>query len=510
MKHRNRIFPLSITTLTPLHINSGARLAEGVDFYTDDTTTYVLNSDVALELALQRWEAHQEPYEATLRRWEAELAEAEAKLQKRRERNRQEIKQFDENPPRDRAKRAAMEQRLRQEGDEIKQRAKTLAERRASPPAPPTVGLPKELLQNSGFGDLINRAGWLSLDDLRNGTMLDGRPLVRYAYAGRPASNQGGSAAISELIKDVADRPYLPGSSLKGAIRSALAWAYAPELAERAFAEFSQKGRTNADTALEKELFYGTEGVGRRVDNHVLRDVLRGRRASRRGARHQRRSVDNHVLRDVLRGLHIADSAPSSVGPELLTVQVFPASSKGRGAITVDIEALPAGVDLRAALHLERYMFDAEEARCVLKFKQWPQRLQPEALAKACRERAAALIAGERKFFSSTRAPEIDRVYADLEQRLASLDARSFLLAVGWGAGWRSKTLDDRLSATPERAAEFAHAVKQYNLKNNRTKSGRFSPGDLFPATRKLVYSGGRPRQPLGWLQVTIGEEGKQ
>jgi CRISPR-associated protein Csm5 len=483
MKHRNRIFPLSITTLTPLHINSGARLAEGVDFYTDDTTTYVLNSDVALELALQRWEAHQEPYEATRRRWEAELAEAEAKLQKRRERNRQEIKQFDENPPRDRAKRAAMEQRLRQEGDEIKQRAKTLAERRASPPAPPTVGLPKELLQNSGFGDLIT-AGWLSLDDLRNGTMLDGRPLVRYAYAGRPASNQGGSAAISELIKDVADRPYLPGSSLKGAIRSALAWAYAPELAERAFAEFSQKGRTNADTALEKELFYGTEGVGRRVDNHVLRDVLRG--------------------------LHIADSAPSSVGPELLAVQVFPPSSKGRGAITVDIEALPAGVDLRAALHLERYMFDAEEARCVLKFKQWPQRLQPEALAKACRERAAALIAGERKFFSSTRAPEIDRVYADLEQRLASLDARSFLLAVGWGAGWRSKTLDDRLSATPERAAEFAHAVKQYNLKNNRTKSGRFSPGDLFPATRKLVYSGGRPRQPLGWLQVTIGEEGRQ
>jgi CRISPR-associated protein Csm5 len=481
MKHRNRIFPLSITTLTPLHINSGARLAEGVDFYTDDTTTYVLNSDVALELALQRWEAQQEPYEATLRRWEAELAEAEAKLQKRRERNRQEIKQFDENPPRDRAKRAAMEQRLRQEGDEIKQRAKTLAERRASPPAPPTVGLPEKLLQNSGFGDLIT-AGWLSLDDLRNRTLLDGRPLVRYAYAGRPASNQGGSAAISELIKDVADRPYLPGSSLKGAIRSALAWAYAPELAERAFAKFSQKGRTNADTALEEALFYGTRSGDR---------------------------VGNHVLCDVLRGLHIADSAPSSVGPELLAVQVFPPSSKGRGAITVDIEALPAGVDLRAALHLERYMFDAAEARCVLNFKQWPQRLQPEALAKACRERAAALIAGEREFFS-TRAPEIARVYADLEQRLAGLDARSFLLAVGWGAGWRSKTLDDRLSAMRERADEFARTVKQHNLKNNRTKPERFSPNDRFPATRKLVYSGGRPRQPLGWLQVTIGEEGRQ
>jgi CRISPR-associated protein Csm5 len=482
MKHRNRVFPLTITTLTPLHINSGARLAEGVDFYTDDTTTYVLNSDVALELALRRWEAQQLPYEETLRRWEAELAKAEAKLQKRRERNRGEIEQFDANPPRDRSKREALERRLVQEAEEIKQRAKTLKERRADPPAPPEAGLPEKLIQSSGFGDLI-KAEWLSVDDLRNGTVLDGRPLVRYAYAGRPASNQGGSAAISELIKDVADRPYLPGSSLKGAIRSALAWVYAsePELAEATFAGFSRKGRTNADNVIEEALFYGDEADGRRVGNRVLRDALRG--------------------------LHIADSAPSGVGPELLAVQVFPPSSKGRGAITVDIEALPAGVELRAALQVERYLFDAAEAQRVLNFKQWPERLQPEALAATCRERAAALIAGERAFFSA-RAPELARVYADLEQRLAGLDARSFLLAVGWGAGWRSKTLDDRLGATPERAAEFARAVKEYNLKNNRTKSERFSPGDLFPATRKLVYSGGRPRQPLGWLQVTIGEEG--
>ncbi len=468
---RNRVYPLTITILTPLHINSGARLAEQVDFYIDGNTTYVLNSDVALDLALERWEALQPAYDEVLHTWESTLTEAAERLQRRRERNIREIQQFEENPPRDRDKAKREEVRLVKEATEIKERAANLEARRANPPAPPTAGLPTELLQNSGFNDLI-KTTWITVDDLRNNTTHNGRPLVRYAYEGRPESRSG-STEIYDLIKDVADRPYLPGSSLKGALRSALAWSYAADLPAEAFERLSNKGAKTADNTIEEALFYGRTGS-------------------------DSRKVGNHILRDVLRAVHIGDSTPSTVGPNLATVQIYPKGSP------LTVEVVPSGVELQATLQVEGYLFNAPDAHKVLRFDDWPQRLEPERLAAGCRERAAALIAAERMFFA-TQAPELTRIYADLEQRLNSLDSRSFLLPVGWGTGWLSKTLADRLRATPERETEFVQVVRTYKLK--KEKSSNFRPDDLFPATRKLIYSGGRPRQPLGWLQIRIGEE---
>ena len=48
-------------------------------------------------------------------------------------------------------------------------------------------------------------------------------PFFRYVVAGAPRSQAAG-AQLREQIKDAFDRPYLPGSSLKGALRTALAW----------------------------------------------------------------------------------------------------------------------------------------------------------------------------------------------------------------------------------------------------------------------------------------------
>lgn len=474
MTIRNRVFPLNITTLAPLHIDSGTRLVGDVDFYSDaaGNTTYVLNSDVALDLALQRWEASQPTDDEVLAKWEADLTDAEERLQRRRERNKREIAQFDENPPRDRRKREQEEARLVEEAQAIRARAAELKARRGNPPAANEAqGLPDKLIHNSGFSDLL-KMEWVSLADMREGLVVNGRALVRYAYAGKPdVENQ--QAEIYDQIKDSADRPYIPGSSLKGALRSALAWAYAAELQEQAFQGLAQRRLKTADDRIEAALFHGQDGSGER-------------------------RVGNDVLRDVWRAVHVGDSTPSSAGLELLTTQLYP---KG---VPIAVEAIPAAAELRATLQIERYLFEATEAQRVLTFGDWPNRLKPERIAAACRQRAAALIRGEIAFFGAD-APEVGRFYAELEQRLEALDPRSFLLPVGWGAGWRSKTLDDRLRADPQREGEFARAVQEYKLKKD--KSARFAAGDLFPATRKVIYSGNRPRLPLGWLQITIGEE---
>jgi len=49
------------------------------------------------------------------------------------------------------------------------------------------------------------------------------RPWFRYVLPGQPRAKGTGSQ-LREQIKDAHDQPYLPGSSLKGALRTALAW----------------------------------------------------------------------------------------------------------------------------------------------------------------------------------------------------------------------------------------------------------------------------------------------
>src|SRR5574341_1482560 len=52
---------------------------------------------------------------------------------------------------------------------------------------------------------------------------VEGNPYFRYVLKGTPKSQAEG-AALREQIKDALDHPYLPGTTVKGALRTALAW----------------------------------------------------------------------------------------------------------------------------------------------------------------------------------------------------------------------------------------------------------------------------------------------
>lgn len=464
----NHVYRLRIETLSPLCVLSGTRLYEEVDFYIDDKTTYVINSDAALELALQRWLERQPSPEQR----QAELAAREEKLQQRRQRNIAEIQRFEQSPPRDPRKAEKEQQRLMTEAQKIKEGFERLRKEQAEFAATGGAGpvVPPELLRNSGVSDLL-KSNLLSTADFAAGS-----PIVRYAYAGRPEVKSGRSEILA-CVKDPAGRLYLPGSSLKGALRSALAWGLAPERAAEPLSNYAdERDNRRAARSIEQAIFYGRK----------LRDDRR---------------VSHHLLRDVMRTVHVSDSQPLAQSPALLQVRVFPRGSP------IAVEAIPTGVTLMATLHIEQYPFTDSTARAVIDFGDWAQRLQPAALAAIARQRAQALIEGELAFFRQrTDAAELSRFYDQLAARLAQLDGTTaFLLPLGWGSGWRAKTLDDRLRGE-QREQTFVAAVKQYNMKLNRFRSQRFQAGDLFPATRKVIMRNRQPWLPLGWVWVTIEE----
>lgn len=467
---RNQVVSLTITTLTPIHIGTGDRLAANLDYYVDGDATLVVNTDVALDLVVDVWQQRRVPYEEQLRRFNAELAQEEERIRQADERLRRQIEQFEERPPRREDEYERQANRFREEARRLKERKQRLAERRANPPQPDDAGdpLPPELISGSTLDQLVE-GGLLPLDRLRERATCNGRPLVRYALNGRPASGE-----VYEQIKDVADRLYLPGSSLKGAIRSALAWDVARNPAVAALQQAVKGGAKNADDAIEQEAFLGDPQSQRRLNNTV---------------------------RDVLRALRISDSAPLAVTPDLLAVRIY-RSRSAQGLIA--LEAIPAGVEFRATLQIERYPFESQAARSILDFGDWQRRLQPDELAAACRRRAARLVDGEREYFTpQTDAVELTRFYADLHARLEQMDAHTFLLPIGWGAGWRSKTLDDRLRQGTEREHVFVQVVQRHSLK--KRKSADFGPGDDFPETRKVIMRGALPWRPLGWVEARIG-----
>ncbi len=471
MTLRNRVFPLTITLLSPLHIGTGQRLAAELDFHADNGSIYLLDSDVALDLALQRWAADRPSPAERRRQEEAQLEAEEQRLVQRRERNKREIEQFEQSPPRDRDKQAQQKRKLLTEANAIKAIRAELQARRAALASQEGLNdtvLPEQLINSSRFSDLF-AANLLLLDDLRQRRTLAGRPLVRYALSGQGASE------IYEQIKDPLDRPYLPGSSLKGAIRSALAWDLADRQGVSRSVELQRSAKV-ADDQIEDRIFLGRE---------------RGRQV-------------NRTVRDVLRLLRISDSTPLTDPPDLLQIAMLGSSSQRNTRLAV--EAIQEGAEVRATLQIERYGLESSVAHEVLDFSEWRARLTPEALAASCRRRATALIRGEQDYFASLpQAAELARFYDQLARQLADLDARSCMLPVGWGAGWRSKTLDDRLRGTGDGDQPFAAIVQRFRLKKH--KSERFRLGGTFPDTRKVVLAAERPVRPLGWVQITFGAE---
>jgi CRISPR-associated protein Csm5 len=459
----NRVIPITITTLTPTHIGTGTKLAKNFDYYVDGQTTYIIDSDVALEYALQHWEERYPP-EAAQQKYQEELAQKEAQLKRRREHNLRKIEEFERSKPRDPAERKKREQGLEKDAEEYQALNTDVRRLRANPPTEEDIRLPDELIANSQLDHLI-LGDWLPLSSIREQATFNGRRIVRYSLAGIPKNE------LYEQIKDIHDQIYIPGSSLKGALRSALAWDLFSLVPDGTIAQIPNQRKKTADDQIDAFLFLG-------------------------------RGDANSTVRDVLRTLHISDCLAASNEMAACDTQIYGAKAN----IPVTIEAIAANVAFNGTMQIERYAFENPQARQRIDFSNWQERLQPTALAATCRRRASALIEGERIFYSAlAEANELLRFYDSLQQHLEQLPKQSCLLPIGWGTGWRSKTVDNRLRGTPGREVLFQSIVREYNLKAKGSSS--FRPNGTFPVTRKVILQNQRPWRPLGWVQVDFGKE---
>lgn len=319
-------------------------------------------------------------------------------------------------------------------------------------------------------GDLLvpNRSGKYPLPgkllteaDFRNAHYF------RYVLAGQPRSTKI-DARMKSYIKDVHDIPYVPGSSLKGALRTALAWT-------------------------------GWDEVKPQLDRNAV-----GRRRSWAGQPLERKIFGKDPNHDLLRSLQVSDLfGPQKAGEGLILVNAQVLTKKSAGS-PIELEALKGDVVLGGTITVDDTLFEdwAEAKLHFSKRKHWLDELIPR-VQKHSLARIEPLIEW---FEVAENGARMAAFYRQLAQ--AGLGPNQALLQLGWGSGWDGKTFWTHLQ---EDIYLFEQLVEDFRLHKHQQGSPPRKPGDPFPRSKRAAMGvkDGKayPLAPFGWVLLEMQEK---
>jgi len=296
----------------------------------------------------------------------------------------------------------------------------------------------------------------LTDDDYRPGS-----PFFRYVLKGTPRAT-GEGAVLREQIKDVYDRPYLPGSSLKGALRTALAASLWKQNGLRL--EVNRLGRNPKFAAQELE----------------------------------RSLLGKNPNHDLLRALHVSDSRPLEAD-SLMVVNARVINRGGALGSPIEMEAIRPDVTFHLTIKVDTALFSEWAKAKGLRFA---AESALRALPQIVNKRALEQVRREQAWFG--RIPNAGRVTSFYDSLLkGQLQPNQMLLCLGWGTGWESKTFGTQMFGDPR--------TREALLRQFRMTRGKRKNGDPFPLSRRVAVSFQRgtngkvqesPALPLGWVLV--------
>jgi len=283
-------------------------------------------------------------------------------------------------------------------------------------------------------------------------------PFFRYVIKGTPRSSAHG-AVLREQIKDPFDRIYLPGSSIKGALRTMLGWYGWEQRKERP--EIRRLGRSAKWAATEYE-----HAIFGRDPNH-----------------------------DLMRALQVSDSS-TAAADRLLILNARVMGRGGKMGSPIEVEAIRSDTAFELSIKLDRALYSDWAGQNRLVGGEWLEEL-PQIARAYMDER----LNQEVKWFEAIPGA---RQVADFYRQFArtTLGRNAFLVQAGWGAGWDAKTFGSRLTAD---GAFMERIIVDY-----RMAKGARRTGDPFPKSRRVAVSFNEraesPAAPLGWLHVEMKE----
>lgn len=323
-------------------------------------------------------------------------------------------------------------------------------------------------VENPHLADILAKTKPVEL--LKPQDFTENSPYFRYVLRGTPKSQAEG-AVVREQIKDAFDRPYVPGTTIKGALRTALAWHLWQKKNLRP--EISKLGGSPkfAAASYERELF------GKNPNN------------------------------DLLRALHIADSAPLDTSV-LMLVNVRVLTHGGKPGSPVEVEAIRRDTVIESEIKLDTVLFSqwAKERELYL-----PNADALMNFIEIARQHSRELI--QRELAWARDLPNGKHVVGHYETMLNyKLQSNQFYLQLGWGGGWEQKTFGSRLKVDQA----FMRTILKPKKQGGWDVGRGHMPKNVqdFPTSRRIAMAyqrnaqgaviGEVPALPLGWVLVEI------
>ena len=289
---------------------------------------------------------------------------------------------------------------------------------------------------------------------------------------------------IREAIKGIRDQPFIPGSTLKGAIR----------------------------TALLGEILSVSDNVYEKSHDHLNKLIEQGPRGNPRREQPARQietlSFGADPNRDLFRALQVSDTELlKNDALEIGMAWTLTLNQSNELVQKIDrgreyknfVQQIQAKQHLTFTIKVDDLLFREREKER-LGFND----LQQEALrdiAEVCRSAMDQLMRDERDFFNYYSLSEIANIYDKLIDLNDTLPEGAFLLQIGWGTGYNANTVTALFTNDAESPVDWMDLRERFRLGESRSQRGAYDERE-FPKTRRILYRGQNPIAPLGWVKI--------
>lgn len=304
---------------------------------------------------------------------------------------------------------------------------------------------------------------------------------------------------VREQIKSVNNCPYIPGTEIKGAIRTAILWWVV------------KNSHNDLTTRVVDCLKETLNSVKDEIKNASDKNKVRSKWETTIDNKIEEIVFGDDPQKDILKALYIGDTDPFGTN-EMEVVETKVMTVNGAKAYWKDfrnrknspdstagtptfIEGIMVGKKTVSNVRIEDF-FWKEDKQNELKFDSKKEYLLK--IIAICKEYSKDIWNMEMKFYRDLEGAGVKELVAFYDDRkITDLKENEFFLPIGWGTGQGAKTIFHLLP--PKLQDDLRWALKLGKFDRSDNKKIMINP---YSKTRKIAFESGKARYPLGWIKV--------